>query len=286
MNVLILGATGFVGRHVARALRAAGHRLADGPRIDFAQAVTPAHWAPLLGGVQAVVNAVGVLRDTRQRPIWPIHASAPQALFEACAQAGVRRLLQVSALGVDGNETAYARSKRAAEAHLRALVQQGALDAVALRPSVVVGPGGASTGLFLGLARAPWLLLPEPVAQGRVQPVHVNDLAEACVRLLDERPGLPGGMDVLDVVGPEVFTLERLIAHWRAAQGRAPARVAHLSARLSGWSARLGDCVPVSPWGSETLALLAQPNTGEVAPLERLLGRPPVSVRQWPQEAL
>ncbi len=286
MNVLVLGATGFVGRHIARALQEAGHHLVDGPRIDFAQAVTPAHWAPLLGGVQAVVNAVGVLRDTRQRPIWPIHASAPQALFEACAQAGVRRVLQVSALGVDGNETAYARSKRAAEAHLRALVQQGALDAVALRPSVVVGPGGASTGLFLGLSRAPWLLLPEPVAQGRVQPVHVNDLAEACVRLLDEPQGLPGSLEVLDVVGPEVFTLERLIAHWRAAQGRAPARVAQLSARLSGWSARLGDCVPVSPWGGETLALLAQPNTGEVAPLERLLGRPPVSVRQWPQEVL
>jgi hypothetical protein len=44
--------------------------------------------------------------------------------------------------------------------------------------------------------------------------------------------------------------------------------------------------VPLTPWCSETLALLAQPNTADAAPLERLLGRPPVSVRQWPQEAL
>lgn len=284
MNVLLLGASGFVGRHVARALTAAGHTLVQpGARIDFAKAVTPAHWLEHLAGVDAVINAVGVLRDTRQRPMWAVHAAAPQALFEACAQAGVRRVIQVSALGVEGNATAYATSRLAAEVHLLALAEQGRVDPVVLRPSVVVGQGGASTALFKGLAAWPWLLLPEPVAHGQAQPVHVRDLADACARLLGPALNVTGRMDV---VGPQVFTLQELIAQWRAALGHAPARVMHLPERLSRWSARLGDCVPVSPWGSETLALLAQPNTGDVKAFERLLGRPPVSVGHWPREEM
>lgn len=278
MNVWLLGASGFVGRRVAQALRDAGHTLVSRPRVDMARATAAGDWLPHLSGVDAVVNAVGVLRDSRRRPIWPTHASGPQALFDACAQAGVRRVVQVSALGIEGNPTAYARSKRAADEHLLALAQRGALDAVVLRPSIVVGEGGASSGLFRALARMPWLLLPAPVAHGLAQPLHVDDLAAAVLACLGgEQRG------ALELAGPEVFTLQGLIAHWRAAMGHAPARVALLPEAPSRWSARLGDAVPLTPWCSETLALLAQPNTADAATLSRLLGRAPVSVRCWPQ---
>lgn len=278
MNVWLLGASGFVGRHVALALQAAGHTLVRPPRVDMARATAAGDWLPHLAGVDAVVNTVGVLRDSRRRPIWPTHAIGPQALFDACAQAGVRRVVQVSALGIEGNPTAYARSKRAADEHLLALVARGALDAVVLRPSIVVGEGGASTGLFRALARLPWLLLPAPVAHGLAQPLHVDDLAAAVAACVSgEHRG------VLELAGPEVFTLQALIAHWRDAMGHAPARVVLLPEAPSRWSARLGDVVPLTPWCSETLALLAQPNTADATTLSRLLGRAPTSVRHWPR---
>jgi uncharacterized protein YbjT (DUF2867 family) len=278
MNVWLLGAAGFVGRQVAQALQAAGHALVRRPRVDMARATAASDWLPYLSGVDAVVNTVGVLRDSRRRPIWPTHASGPQALFDACAQAGVRRVVQVSALGIEGNPTAYARSKRAADEHLLALAQSGVLDAVVLRPSIVVGEGGASSGLFRALARLPWLLLPAPVARGLAQPLRVDDLAAAVAACLcGEHRG------VLELAGPEVFTLQGLIAHWREAMGHAPARVALLPEAPSRWSARLGDAVPLTPWCSETLALLAQPNTADASTLSRLLGHTPVSVRCWPQ---
>lgn len=278
MNVWLLGASGFVGRHVAQALRSAGHTLVNRPRVDMARATATADWLPYLSGVDVVVNTVGVLRHSRRRPIWPTHATGPQALFDACARAGVRRVVQVSALGIEGNPTAYACSKRAADEHLLALAARGALEAVVLRPSIVVGEGGVSSGLFRALARWPWLLLPTPVARGRAQPLHVEDLAAAVVAAL--QPEVQG---ILELAGPEVFTLQALIAYWREALGHGPARVALLPDAPSRWSARLGDAVPLTPWGSETLALLARPNMADVATLQGLLGRAPVSVRHWPQ---
>lgn len=286
MRVYVVGASGFVGRHVTAVLSAAGHELVTGPRVDLAQATSAADWLPRLQGVDAVVNAVGVLRDTRRRPIWPTHAEGPKALFDACAQAGVRRVVQVSALGVDQSETVYARSKRAADEHLWSLVRAGRLDAVVVRPSVVVGPGGASTAMFLTLAKLPAVILPGPVARGLAQPVHVNDVADAVRRALEGEADalVAGGANALPVVGPEVFTLRQLIAGWRAALGRSPALVALLPDALSRLSARMGDQVPAVPWCTEAMALLAQPNTGDVQPLTRLLGRAPVSVREWPKE--
>lgn len=278
MNVWLLGASGFVGRHVAKALLSAGHQLVRRPRVDLTRATAVADWLPYVSGVEAVVNTVGVLRDSGRRPIWATHASGPQALFDACAQAGVRRVVQVSALGVEGNPTIYARSKRAADDHLLALASRAALQAAVLRPSIVVGEGGASSGLFRALARLPWLVLPAPVAQGLVQPLHVDDLAAAVVACLTN-----GEQGVLDLAGSEVFTLQALMGHWRGAMGYPPARVALLPERLSRWSARLGDALPLTPWCSETLTLLARPNTADAATLARLLGRPAVSVRHWPR---
>jgi nucleoside-diphosphate-sugar epimerase len=72
----------------------------------------------------AVVNTVGVLRDTRARPIDAVHQHTPIALFDACVQAGVRRVVHVSALGIVGSSTRYARTKLAADEHLLGLRQR------------------------------------------------------------------------------------------------------------------------------------------------------------------
>ncbi len=281
LQVLLTGATGFIGRAIAAALRQAGHTVhtghsprqkhASGVPMDFARDTDAATWLPRLQGIDAVVNAVGVLRNTPARPIDAVHQHTPVALFEACRQAGVRRVVQISALGVQTGTTRYARTKRAADDHLLGLTAAAntAMRSVVLRPSVVFGRGGASAALFMQLAHLPVLVLPGPVLTARVQPVAVQNLADAVVALLGSHVHQRG---VVPCVGPEALPMAALIASLRAQCGQSPARALRLPAPLTQLSARLGDWVPVSPWCSETLAMLATDNVADPAPLQTLLG--------------
>ncbi|QTD46733.1 NAD-dependent epimerase/dehydratase family protein [Ottowia testudinis] len=276
MNILLCGATGFIGRHIHAALRAAGHQVhapsrRGAPALDFSRALHVRDWLPHLAGQDAVINAVGVLRNTRRQPMAAVHDAAPRALFDACAQAGVRRVVHVSALGIDGNPTLYARSKQAADAHLLALTQAGQLDGVVLRPSIVFGRGGDSSELFMRLARCPALLLPRPVQRAQVQPLAVGELAEAVARLVSRRA--PTGL--IELGGAQALTLAAFIASLRQQLGHRRAWVAPLPGVLTTLSVRLGDRVPVVPWCSETLALLAQDNVTDSTALQALLGRAP-----------
>ena len=289
MHVLLTGSTGFIGHTLQAALEAAGHTVHGGasPRsagaqpglvpMDFAHDTTVAPWLPRLQGIDAVVNAVGVLRDTRARPIDAVHRDTPIALFDACAQAGVQRVVQISALGIESSSTRYAQTKKAAEVHLQALAAQGRLRPAILRPSVVYGKGGDSSALFMNLARLPVALFPGPVLDARVQPVSVHDLAAAVVALLGAAVEQTG---VIDCTGPEALTMGDLIASLRQQLGSSPAMVLRLPQWLTHMSARLGDAVPASPWCSETLAMLGSDNVGNAAVFERLLGRPGVHYSQ------
>ena len=289
MRILLTGSSGFIGRTLQAALEAAGHSVRGGvsPRqrnpepgqvaMDFAHDTDAAAWLPRLVGIDAVVNAVGVLRDTRTRPITAVHQDTPIALFDACVQVGVQRVVQISALGIDGSNTRYAQTKRAAEAHLNALAAQQKLQPAILRPSVVYGQGGDSSALFMNLARLPVALFPGPVLDARVQPVSVHDLAAAVVALLGPDIGRTG---VIECTGPESLTMGDFIASLRQQLGHRPATVLRLPQVLTQISARLGDAVPASPWCSETLAMLGSDNVGNPAVFEQLLGRPGVHYSQ------
>ena len=285
MNILLTGSTGFIGHTLKTALEAAGHTVQAGvsphhkaPKpgqvpMDFAHDTTAAAWLPRLKGIDAVVNAVGVLRDTQARPIDAVHRDTPVALFDACAQAGVQRVVQISALGIEGSSTRYAQTKRAAETHLLALAAKGALCPAILRPSVVYGKGGDSSALFMNLARLPVALFPGPVLDARVQPVSVHDLAAAIVALLGPALAQTG---IIDCTGPASLTMGDFIASLRQQLGSSSATVLRLPQLLTTLSARMGDAVPASPWCSETLAMLGSDNVGNPAAFEKLLGRPGV----------
>ena len=274
MNILLCGASGFVGRTVRVALEAAGHTV-TGPElgIDFCRDVTPAAWLPRLQGIAAVVNAVGVLRDTARRPMQAVHVAAPAALFDACAQAGVRRVVHVSALGIDKAQVPYATTKRAAEQHLLALNAAGRLDGVVLRPSIVFGRGGASSSLFMALARSPVLLAPRAMITARVQPVSVRDLAEAAGRLLD--PGLARHVTgVLPCVGPAPLTLAEFVISLRRQGRHGRPLVCAQPDWLTRLSVIIGDRVPALPLCTETMALLQHDNVADPLPFAAVLGRP------------
>ncbi|MBU1440150.1 MAG: NAD(P)H-binding protein, partial [Gammaproteobacteria bacterium] len=244
LKVLVCGANGFIGSRIAAALTQAGHAVTCGSKnrlrtdlphieMDYARDTQPAAWLARLQGFDTVINAVGVLRDSASRPMQAVHATAPAALFAACAQAGVRRIVQVSALGIgqndDDNATQYARTKRAAEEALRALPADGP-SWIALRPSVILGKGGDATKLFATLAALPVLAMPAPALDARLQPLYVEDLARAVARLADPASPYRG---VVEFGGARAMTLAELIGTLRGARsGAAPARVVRLPAWL------------------------------------------------------
>lgn len=263
MRILVIGAGGFIGRQVCQALAAAGHAAVPASLRPVTGWDDPQAWALPLAGMDGAIYTAGCLRDdtggTRDL-LDLLHHRAPAALATACEAAGIGRLVHVSALC--GGPSAYARSKQAGDVAL-------AGRARIVRPSLVLGPGGASSRMLARLSRLPWLPLPAAVARCRVQPIRVEDLADGLVQLLDAPPTHAGWT----AVGPQIVTVAELIAQHRAAAGRPPARVVALPDALSRLTARLGDHLPLGPWCSTALDLLARDSTapGAPSPLRRPL---------------
>lgn len=227
MRVLVTGAGGFLGGFMLGALRAAGHvpvravrRPAPGSddvACDFARDTDPVVWGPRLAGIDAVVNVAGILRETRDDTFERVHVAAPAALYRACAAAGVRRVIQISALGAP-DDGEFIASKHRGDAVLATLD----LDWLVLRPGLVYSAAGAygGTRLLRALAALPLIPLPQR-GQQELQPVAAEDLAQAVVAAL-ARPAL--ARTVVEVVGPEVLTLRAYLAHWHRWFGLPPAR--------------------------------------------------------------
>ncbi len=285
MNILICGATGFVGRHLAQRLCEAGHKVlrgvrhpkqADDVEMDYRSDTDMRVWPARLEGVSAVINAVGVLRDSQNGPMKQLHAEAPSALFAACAESGVERIIQISALGMDsGIDTPYFTTRQEAESALARLPDR--IRVLVLRPSLIYGQDGASARLFRFLARSPIHVLPMGGTQP-LQPVHVDDLSQAVKRWL-EAP--KANSQTVAAVGAEMTTLRGMLDSYRQQMQFGPARHLSMPAPLMKLAARIGDRIPGSPLCSDTLKMLVAGNTGDYADFESLLGRRPKSYRDF-----
>lgn len=221
-NVLVLGGTGFVGRHVCEKLHREGWRitvptrrarnatlLQPLPRVTVIEANVhdPAQLLTLVEGHDAVVNLVAILHGTEEA-FEKVHVELPLALAEACASAGVRRLVHISALGVSLDAPSrYQRSKARGEEVLRG----ASLDLTILRPSVIFGSGDRFLNLFARM-QSVLPLVPLAGARARFQPVWVEDVASAVVASLRDT-GLPMSSvgQTFECAGPEVFTLADLV---------------------------------------------------------------------------
>jgi NADH dehydrogenase len=229
-KLLILGGTGFVGRAFATRWlatvgcgtatlciptrrRVRGHTLAMLPGVELVEADVhdPAQLDVLLQGADAVVNLVAILHGTPAQ-FEHAHVTLPQQLAAACQRAGVRRLVQVSALGVPDGDPAsapshYLRSKVRGEQVLRVASVSSGLALTVLRPSVIFGAEDRFIRLFAQLqALVPVMALAG--ASARFQPVWVEDVARALVRCLQDRSTLG---QTIECAGPDVLTLAELV---------------------------------------------------------------------------
>jgi NADH dehydrogenase len=219
-DILVLGATGFVGLAVCEKLvertGGADERITVTTRhVQHAMHLMPlppveiVQWHPdddaelarLVHGRDAVVNLIGILHGG-EADFQRVHARLPERLARACARAGVPRLLHVSALGADAQAPSmYLRSKAAGE---EAVLREFP-DATLLRPSVIFGEGDRFMNRFAELQGiAP--VLPLPCADARFQPVWVDDVAAGVVAALERRHG-----GIVECVGPRVYTLRELV---------------------------------------------------------------------------
>jgi uncharacterized protein YbjT (DUF2867 family) len=275
MNVLLTGASGFIGRHIAVALHREGHSVKPVSRrhgVDFGQMQSAADWRSVLAGVDAVINCAGIIAEQGRRKFDVVHHRAPSALFRACAQFGVGRAIQISALGADQRAfTPYQLSKRGADDVLRALD----LDWFVLRPSLVFGLDGYSAKLFLRMAA--WPRIPTiGNGQQKIQPVHVDDVVSAVMHCLGER----NARQTLDLVGQYPITYLEWLQILRRAQGlracanfACPASVATVLAQFA---------PPFFPvLNPDTLRMLEAGNWADCGPFRKLLGRMPLAYSSY-----
>src|SRR5262245_17334035 len=232
MRVLVTGAYGLIGSAVLARLHRDGHGLVGAGRAvnearrrfpyaqwieaDFARLTDAQAWLPLLNGIEAVVNCVGVLQDSLRDDVARIQIDGTVALFDACMRAGIRRVVHVSAVGAAATgATTFTRSKAAADAHLARLD----VDWVILRPALVLSPAAhGGSAMLRGLAGFP---LPTPVAgaDSQVQIVSVDDVADTVALSLER--GAPAKV-TWELAHPQKLTLGALVAALRAWHGFPP----------------------------------------------------------------
>ena len=219
----MFGGTGFLGRRLVRRLAAEGATLRIAVRSpDRARSVFPAadlervtvlradvrdqaSVAAAVAGADAVVNAVSAYVEKSGVTFRSVHEEGAQTLAQEAARAGVARLVLVSGIGADPqSRSPYIRARGRGEF----VVRQAFPSATIVRPSAMFGPGDALFGTLADIVR---LLPVVPLIGGgrtRLQPVYVEDVAEAIVRMLADR-GTAG--QTYELAGPAVYTLHELV---------------------------------------------------------------------------
>jgi len=279
MTILLTGATGFVGREVLRQLDGSGHtvrvlarhperaraslqKLCRSIEVRNGDLLSPDTLRGVADDCQAVIHLVGIISEVGSQTFENIHHRATRNLLTEARRAGVKRWVQMSALGTRPNAASrYHQTKWLAEEAVRS----SGLDWTVLRPSVIYGPEDHFVNLFADMVR--WSPVVPVIGSGKslLQPVSVENVARCFVGALAE-PRCVG--QALDVCGPEPLTyigmLDEILTamHKRRIKVHIPLPAARLQAKL------LEMLFPLllrkgAPLSCDQLLMLQEDNTGD-----------------------
>jgi uncharacterized protein YbjT (DUF2867 family) len=282
-SVLVLGADGFLGSALSARLAAAGCQVTRGARrraaaagtiaIDYVADDSVQAWYPRLAGIDVVINAVGIFPEHGRQTFAAIHTATPQALFQACVQAGVRHVIQVSALGAETGTTEYFRSKRRADEYLMRLPLRWTIA----MPSLIYGDEGRSSRLLRLLASLPVIPLPGK-GQQLVQPIHVEDLCDALVAVAQDRaPPTPS----LRLVGPRPVTFKDYLLSLRRQIGLRRGLYIGIPRPLLHIVAKSAAILPRSLLRADAVTMLDQGSTADPADTASVLARAPRDITDF-----
>jgi nucleoside-diphosphate-sugar epimerase len=274
MNILVTGASGFIASQVVTDLLAGAHNVTCCVRnvrytktifpqttvipCNFHKDISQDDWIPGLKNIDVVINCVGILYHPNKNIIWAVHYNTPKALFAACVTAGVKKIIQISALGVDKLQVDYAKSKKATEEYLQTLP----IPSIVLRPSLVYGRGSyAGTSLFRGLAGGLPFIIPIPGKGNQTfQPIHVQDLSRAILILVNT----PVSKNlILSSVCEKRINLREILTHLRAWLGVSSARLLFIPLFVIRIAAFFGDIIPYSALNSSAFKMLKENNVAD-----------------------
>lgn len=285
MHIVVLGGTGFVGSHLLPRLATLGHRItlvsrnpAAKPQLGVLPSLRLVRADPydaqalakVFADADAVINLVGILneRGFGGAGFRRAHVELTAAVVDACKRAGVRRLLQMSALNAGRGESHYLRTRGEAEA----LVKASGLDWTLYQPSVIFGRGDGLFSRFAFLLKlSP--MLPLARASAKFAPVYVGDVVAAMVATLEE-PAAFG--QTYELYGPDVMTLAEIVRYTARHLGL-HRLVLPLPDALGRLQALAMDFVPGKPFSTDNFLSLKIDSVGGIDGLYRLrLDKTPV----------
>lgn len=289
MRVFLTGATGFVGSHLLRRLLRDGHQVRAlvrrrGAKLPDADVtgevdelegdVTTANLVDALAGCEAVINLVGIIAEQGKQTFRAIHYEGTRNLVNAARNKGLKRFVQMSALGArPGDASPYHTTKFAAEEEVR----RSGISWVVLRPSLIFGPGSAFVQQMFDVMRTAPLIRPVPGnGEYRFRPVHVDDVAECFTQALSNSAAIG---QTINLVGGEELTLNEIAGEIASCLG-IHKTVVHVPIPLMKMAAAFFSVLPITPPVTAVqIRMLEEGSTADPEPMTRIFGIEPIAFR-------
>lgn len=274
LRIFIVGANGFIGSYITARLIKEGHdiicavRDAESTRLKF-PSVKTIHFdfndinirslKDDLDDIDVVINVAGLLQSSGKNQIDNVHFNGPKVLFNECIKSGVRRIIHVSALGIDSeNTTEYALSKKLVDNYLKTLDN---IDWVILQPSLVYANGCyGGTSLFRALSALPYFIPLVGDGLQKFQPIHMDDLTSIISFCVNRKEKI---QRLIKVVGPEIVSVKEILISFRRWLGLRSAKLIKIPLNLIKISAKVGDLFGSNILNTTLYKMMLIPNTAD-----------------------
>jgi uncharacterized protein YbjT (DUF2867 family) len=286
--ILVTGGTGYVGsrlvqklaeqgrpvRLIVRDVTAARQQTPDSVEVVAGDVTEPETLGPALAGVETVIHLVAIIRERGSVTFERVNYEGTVHIVDAAKAAGVRRYLQMSALGaLPDPRFPYHDTKYRAEQY----VKVSGLDWTIFRPSLIFGPGDQFFTTLAGLAKLPAPFVLPDGGTAKFQPVWLWDVVDAFIKALDD-PATVG--QTYELGGPEIMTYKEMVRILMDATGRHRPAFSLPAGLLKPAAFLMDKALPRPPVTPEQLKMLRLNNSSDHSATAALIDRPPKRLRE------